>query len=79
MIGPECPGLEGFYSREDKLRLLDEAIERHDGNAITRIILWLKETLKWDADLMKELMNRASGLAGRLYKNLAYRLESVLS
>ena len=43
---------------------MDRAIERHDGNGITRIIIWLKETLKRDQNLMKDLMTpeRAAGM-----------------
>ena len=46
------------------MSLVIRAIERHDGNAITRIIIWLKDTLKRDPHLMKELMmpERAAGM-----------------
>ena len=56
--------MEHFTSRKDKFDLLDQAIARHDGNAITRIIIWLKDTLKRDPNLMKDLMapDRAVGM-----------------
>lgn len=60
----QCPSLEHFTSRKEKFDLLDQAIARHDGNAITRIIIWLKDTLKRDPNLMKDLMapDRAVGM-----------------
>jgi len=61
MHSSESPPLEGFVSREKKMHMLDLAIEQYDGNAITRIIIWLKETLKRDPDLMKDLMSRPAG------------------
>ena len=56
--------MEHFTSRKEKFDLLDQAIARHDGNAITRIIIWLKDTLKRDPNLMKDLMSpdRAVGM-----------------
>ena len=56
--------MEHFTSRKEKFELLDQAIARHDGNAITRIIIWLKDTLKRDPNLMKDLMSpdRAVGM-----------------
>ena len=56
--------MEHFTSRKEKFDLLDQAIARHDGNAITRIIIWLKDTLKRDPNLMKDLMapDRAVGM-----------------
>lgn len=61
MTGSQCPPLQGIASRDKKMQLLDTAIERYDGNAIIRIIIWLKETLKRDPDLMKDIMNRPAG------------------
>lgn len=62
MSGSNFPPLQAIVSREKKFQLLDRAIERHDGNAITRIIIWLKESLKRDPDLMKDLMNRPAAM-----------------
>ena len=62
MSGKNFPPLDVIVSREKKFELLDKAIERHDGNAITRIIIWLKSTLKRDPDLMKDLMIRPAAM-----------------
>ena len=62
MSGNNFPPLDAIVSREKKFELLDKAIQRHDGNAITRIIIWLKSTLKRDPDLMKDLMMRPAAM-----------------
>ena len=62
MSGSNFPPLQSIVSREKKFQILDKAIERHDGNAITRIIIWLKESLKRDPDLMKDLMMRPAAM-----------------
>ncbi|XP_048732192.1 spermatogenesis-defective protein 39 homolog isoform X2 [Ostrea edulis] len=45
MLG-EPYSLEVFHSKEEKLQLLDKAIQVHDGNAITAVILFLRQTVK---------------------------------
>ena len=62
MSGSNFPPLQAIVSREKKFQLLDRAIERCDGNAITRIIIWLKESLKRDPNLMKDLINRPAAM-----------------
>lgn len=46
MILGEPYSLEVFRSKEEKLQLLDKAIQVHDGNAITAVILFLRQTIK---------------------------------
>ncbi|XP_033100008.1 spermatogenesis-defective protein 39 homolog isoform X2 [Anneissia japonica] len=46
MMMGESYSLEMYKSLPDKLTLLDSAIEYHDGNSITAIVLFLKKTLK---------------------------------
>ncbi|XP_006813614.1 spermatogenesis-defective protein 39 homolog [Saccoglossus kowalevskii] len=44
IYGDPC-SLEMYKSLTDKLALLDAAVEMHDGNAITAVVLFLKNTL----------------------------------
>ncbi|XP_041353430.1 spermatogenesis-defective protein 39 homolog [Gigantopelta aegis] len=46
MIKGEAYSFEMYRSREDKVALLDKAIELHDGNAIIAATLFLKHTVK---------------------------------
>nr|XP_022329089.1 spermatogenesis-defective protein 39 homolog isoform X1 [Crassostrea virginica] len=46
MILGEPYSLEVFRSKEEKLQLLDKAIQVHDGNAITAVVLFLRQTIK---------------------------------
>ncbi|XP_062857394.1 spermatogenesis-defective protein 39 homolog [Trichomycterus rosablanca] len=50
-----------FRSLEDKLRLLDEAVEAHDGNVITAVLIYLKKSLSKEI-LFRELMLREIAL-----------------
>lgn len=53
--------LQQFKSKSQKVSLLDEAIESNDGNAITTIILFMKQTLS--AKLFKlEVTNREEAI-----------------
>ena len=72
-MSSHSPKLEGFVSRGKKMQLLDLAIEQYDGNGITRIIIWLKETLKRDPDLMKDLMNRPAGMEFIIFAEINFR------
>jgi hypothetical protein len=58
MTGHGEASLEYITSREKKFQLLDQAIKRNDGNAVTRIIIWLKQSLPRDPNLMKDLISR---------------------
>ncbi|XP_061172738.1 spermatogenesis-defective protein 39 homolog isoform X1 [Saccostrea echinata] len=46
MVLGEPYSLEIFRYKEEKLQLLDKAIQVHDGNAITAVVLFLKQTIK---------------------------------
>ena len=45
LMGEPCV-LEGFKSMTDKLALLDKTIAIHDGNAIIKVILFIKKSVK---------------------------------
>ncbi|KAM3860895.1 spermatogenesis-defective protein 39 homolog [Diretmus argenteus] len=53
--------LEKFRSLQDKLLLLDEAVDAHDGNVITAILIYLKKSLSKDV-LFRELQSRPTAL-----------------
>ncbi|XP_071962749.1 spermatogenesis-defective protein 39 homolog isoform X2 [Antedon mediterranea] len=57
MVMGEPFSLEMYKSLPDKLTLLDSAIEYHDGNSITAIVLFLKKTLK-NSIFISELRKR---------------------
>ncbi|XP_071080545.1 spermatogenesis-defective protein 39 homolog [Haliotis cracherodii] len=46
MVLGQAYTFELYKSKEDKLALLDKAIESHDGNAIIAVILFVKKTIK---------------------------------
>nr|CAB3267613.1 spermatogenesis-defective protein 39 homolog [Phallusia mammillata] len=49
--------LELYKSKDEKAKLLDSAINRHDGNAVVAATLFMRDTLKRDI-FSKELMSR---------------------
>ncbi|KAL0967571.1 hypothetical protein UPYG_G00253910 [Umbra pygmaea] len=53
--------LEKFRSLQDKLLLLDEAVDAHDGNVITAVLIYLKKSLCKDI-LFRELISREIAL-----------------
>ncbi|XP_067097491.1 spermatogenesis-defective protein 39 homolog isoform X2 [Osmerus mordax] len=53
--------LEKFRSLQDKLLLLDEAVNAHDGNVITAILIYLKKSLGREI-LFRELISREIAL-----------------
>ncbi|KAM8831709.1 spermatogenesis-defective protein 39 homolog isoform 2-T3 [Spinachia spinachia] len=53
--------LEKFRSLHDKLLLLDYAVNAHDGNGITAILIYLKRTLSKEV-LFRELESRQTAL-----------------
>lgn len=58
--GKVC-SLERFRSLQDKLQLLEEAINMHDGNVITAVLIFLKRTLSKEI-LFRELEVRQVAL-----------------
>ncbi|CAL9706574.1 unnamed protein product [Knipowitschia caucasica] len=54
-------GMERFRSLQDKLLLLDLAVDGNDGNAITAVLIFLKRTLSKDV-LFRELESRQTAL-----------------
>uniref|UniRef100_A0A8C7VMD8 Spermatogenesis-defective protein 39 homolog n=1 Tax=Oncorhynchus mykiss TaxID=8022 RepID=A0A8C7VMD8_ONCMY len=53
--------LEKFRSLQDKLLLLDEAVNAHDGNVITAVLIYLKKSLSKEI-LFRELITREIAL-----------------
>ncbi|XP_069772151.1 spermatogenesis-defective protein 39 homolog isoform X2 [Narcine bancroftii] len=53
--------LEKFRSLKDKLLLVDEAVQTHDGNVITAVLIFLKKTLSKEI-LFRELEYRQTAL-----------------
>ncbi|MGH0147773.1 UNVERIFIED_CONTAM: hypothetical protein FKN15_051203 [Acipenser sinensis] len=53
--------LESFRSLKDKLLLLDEAVQIHDGNVITAVLIFLKKSLSKEI-LFRELVSRQIAL-----------------
>uniref|UniRef100_A0A4W5NYB7 Spermatogenesis-defective protein 39 homolog n=1 Tax=Hucho hucho TaxID=62062 RepID=A0A4W5NYB7_9TELE len=53
--------LEKFRSLQDKLLLLDEAVNAHDGNVITAVLIYLKKSLSKE-NLFRELITREIAL-----------------
>lgn len=53
--------MERFRSLQDKLLLLDFAVNAHDGNAITAVLIFLKRTLSKEV-LFRELESRQTAL-----------------
>ncbi|XP_072129492.1 spermatogenesis-defective protein 39 homolog isoform X2 [Mobula birostris] len=53
--------LERFRSLKDKLLLVDEAVQTHDGNVITAILIFLKKTLSKEV-LFRELQYKQVAL-----------------
>lgn len=53
--------LEKFRSLQDKLLLLDEAVNAHDGNVITAVLIYLKRSLGKEI-LFRELLSREIAL-----------------
>ncbi|XP_064781081.1 spermatogenesis-defective protein 39 homolog isoform X2 [Oncorhynchus masou masou] len=53
--------LEKFRSLQDKLLLLDEAVNAHDGNVITAVLIYLKKSLNKEI-LFRELITREIAL-----------------
>ncbi|XP_040025591.1 spermatogenesis-defective protein 39 homolog [Gasterosteus aculeatus] len=53
--------LEKFRSLQDKLLLLDYAVNAHDGNVITAVLIYLKRTLSKEV-LFRELESRQTAL-----------------
>lgn len=56
------PSLEPFASKEKKFALLDKAIANHDGAAMTRIVIWIKHTLRRDKSYMNDLRARPDAM-----------------
>lgn len=54
--GKAC-SLEKFRSLQDKLQLLDAAVNAHDGNTITAVLIFLQRSLSKEI-LFRELLNR---------------------
>ncbi|XP_013394312.1 spermatogenesis-defective protein 39 homolog [Lingula anatina] len=78
MLMGESYNLEMYRSREDKLALLDEAIESCDGNAIIAAVLFLKSTLK-SSLFHQELRSRPTAISQYLnYLREAYELEDLI-